>query len=482
MIRLATDGTTDPQVIRLSTKPLGVAVTDAYTSWTSPRDTPGTSCPCNMASVDTSGTAVSIVSGLTAGPIVSGGGRFFYSRGTDSKSAGVYVDLFAGAGERFVARAARRPLRSTAPALGPGRAVWIDDSRARWAVWAAHVRPNSQRGPMHRLATGARLGQLAVSGPRTVYTARGSALHLRYGARDQVIGHGTLVSLSGSQLLLRDRRGHLVVEDLVRGGRTDETMAHGAVAAALWGRYLSYVRAGGSVWRLDTDRPGQRPVRLARGVGGTVKSAAVFGWGDWTAWTFRRAGSTARVSRWRNATTSAPAHRLPRSSRPVGASAGGLVAAAKSGAFTLRSWASGAVRTQLPGHGSAPAVEGSTVGWLRAGVPTVAAIGVPVRNRPRGLGNASAPKQVATGKTWRLELPTSAPLTRCAVTFERRHFSQTVRCSPAWQPRGDVLVHWHTGSAQPGHYRWTVHAAGAGGTLLTSRGRSAPPTGTVTVG
>jgi hypothetical protein len=482
-IRLATDGTTDPQASTLSAMPLGVGVTDAYTSWTTPRDPSGTTCPCNMASIDTSGTAISIVSGLTAGPIVAGGGRFFYSRGTDAKSAGVYVDLFAGAGDRLVARAARRPLRSTAPALGPGRATWVDDSRGRWVVWAAHIGPHSGRGPMHRQATGARLGKLAVSGPRTVYTAAGgSALHLLYDQHDKVIAHGALVALSGSQLLFRGAHRRLVLRDLVHGGRVDETAAHGAIAAALSGRYLSYVRANGAVWRLDTDRPAHPPVRLAPAVGGTVTSGAVYSWGDWTAWTIGRAAGKSRVSRWRNAAMMTPEHRLSGSRRPYAASAGGLVVGIASGSYALLSWTSGATRTQLPGSGAAPAVEGNTVGWLRDGVPTVAAIGVRVRNRPRGLGNPAVGKRIAGGKTWRLELPTSAPLTRCVVTVARGDYHRRIGCGPAWQARGDVLVRWHTGAAPTGRYTWTVHAAGVGGTLLTSRGRQAPTTGTVTVG
>jgi hypothetical protein len=480
-IRLATDGTTDPQASTLSTMPLGVAVTDAYTSWTTPRDPSGTSCPCNMASVDTSGTAISIVSGLTAGPIVAGGGRFFYSRGTDAKSAGVYFDLFAGAGDRLVARAARRPLRSTAPALGPGRATWADDSRAHWVVWAAHIGPRSARGPMHRQATGARSGKLAVSGPRTVYTAADGALRLLYDRHDKVIAHGTLVALSGSQLLFRGTHRRLILRDLVHGGRVDETATHGATAAALSGRYLSFVRANGSVWRLDTDRPAHHAVRLAPAVAGTVTSSAVYSWGDWTAWTIGRAAGKPRVSGWRNASTMTAGQRLTGSRRPYGASAGGQVVGIASGSYALLSWTSGAVRAQLPGSGAAPAVEGNTVGWLRDGLPTVAAIGVHVRNRPRGLGNPTARKRVAGGKTWRLELPTSAPLTRCAVTVARGDYHRRIGCGPAWQARGDVLVHWHTGAAPSGRYTWTVHAAGAGGTLLTSRGRQAATRGTVSV-
>jgi hypothetical protein len=208
----------------------------------------------------------------------------------------------------------------------------------------------------------------------------------------------------------------------------------------------------------------------------------VYEWGNWTAWTIGRADGKRRVSGWRNAATMASHHRLPAPRRPYGASAGGPIVGSASRHYALLSWTSGATRTQLPGSSAAPAVEGGTVGWLRGSVPTVAAIGVHVRNRPRALGNPSAPKRVAHATTWRLELPTSAPLTRCAVTVARSGYHRRISCGANWQARGDVLVHWHPGSAPPGRYTWTVRAAGAGGRLLNSRGRPAPTTGTVTVG
>jgi hypothetical protein len=484
VVRLTTDGTTLPQLSSPAAQPLGVAVTDGYTSWTSPRSASSHGCPCNMASIDTSGTAVAIIAGVTSGAIAAGRGRFFYSSGMARGRAGVYVDLFAGAGDVLVARAASRPLHSGIPALGPGRAVWADDSRSGGALWAARVRPNSSRGSARQQAAQVAVGNVAVSGPRIVYSSSRSALHLMYRGTDRVIAHGTLVNLSGSLVLYRATSGHLVLLDLLRGMHVDETAAHGARSAALWGRYLSYVRADGSVWRVPVVAGrSYRPVRLARAVG--PATGQVYSFGSWTAWSVKPRDG-ARISAWRNATSLTPTRTLSPTDTLVGASAGGLVVARSHAAGTLSSfalvgWSTGHQRAQLPGRGTVPAVEGSTVGWLRSGVPTVAAIGVPITNRPRSLGNPSAPARVKRGAIWRLELVTSAPLTGGIVTFRHGTYRHTVSCSPAQLGRGDVFAHWDTGSAPAGRYTWTIHAAGAGGTLLRATGGTGPTTGRLTV-
>jgi hypothetical protein len=305
-------------------------------------------------------------------------------------------------------------------------------------------------------------------------------LHLLYGLRDRTLGPGALLGLSGTRLLTRTR-GHLVVADLVHGRRVDETTRHGAVAAALSGRYLSYLHADGSVWRLDLDQPGRRPVQLAAAFGRGAATGRVYSWGDWTAWTIQPTGAGAAVSQWRNGRTLAPARQLTRGLIYGASVTGPIVGTDDPQTFRLIRWTTGAELSALPGRGVPPSVDGATVGWLRNGVPTIAAVDAAVRNRPRALGSASARHGVTAGRRWRLELPTSAVLTRCTVTVRHGRYRRTLRCGPAWQARGDVLVHWRTGGASRGRYIWTIHAANADGSLLRSTGRDKAPRGTVRV-
>lgn len=489
VIRLGTDGVTQPQVSTPG-NPLGVAVTDGYTSWISARKPEARKCPCDMASLDATGTAVSIIAGLTNGAITAGHGRFFYSSGTKRNRAGVYVDLFAGAGDARIAPAAGRPLQSSVPALGPGRAGWVDDSRAGHAVWVAPVRPNSTRGQAHQQAVRATLSPVAVSGARTVYASANHALHLLYLGHDHVVARGDLVVLSGRRLLYRAAgSNHLTVLDLVRGTNVDEADAVGARAASLWSRYLSFMQSDGSVWRvaLATDGTHSRAVRLAPAAGarGTA-GRLVYSFGNWTAWSAKPRGG-ARVTGWRNAATLAPAHAFsPSVTQLIGASVGGpVVAYSRTGRaasnFALLSWSTGQLRAHLPGTG-AIAVDGSTVGWLRNGVPTVAAIGVRIVNRPRSLGDPAATTHLATGAPWRLALATSAALTRCTVTISRGSYHRVLPCSASAARTGVVLARWRTGSAADGRYRWTISAGGTDGSLLGVAGGHRPTSGYVTLG
>ena len=323
-----------------------------------------------------------------------------------------------------------------------------------------------------------RSGEVAVSGPRSAYTGRHRALHVVTGRRNRVVAHGTLLGLSGTRLLYRAR--HLILLDLSSGKRTDETAAHHASTGSIFGPYLSYLRRDGSVWRVDTRSRAARPVRLS-GRRGTKVRGHVYSWGDWTAWSVRPTGGAQR-SAWRNARTLAPAHVLTRGRTVYGASVGGAVVAREPHSdFALMSWRTGADRVDLPGGARAPSVDGESVAWLRDGVPTVAPVGVTVRNRPRLLGARVARHSLARGRTWRLELPTSAPLTRCSVTVRHGRYRRTLRCGAVWQSRGAVLVHWKTRGAPAGRYRWTISAAGADGALVGYRGGNARVTGHVVV-
>jgi hypothetical protein len=477
VVRLSTHAVR-PQVIRLDARPLGVAVTDGYTSWTAARSAGGT-CPCTLASSDTSGTAASIVSGLTSAAITSGDGRFYFSSRSRRGDAGVYVNLFAGAGGHRVAAAARRPLHAGAPALGAGQAVWTDDSRSSRTLWADRVRPDGTGAGRRARASDAASDRVAVSGSRIVYRNRHGMLQLRRHGHSTSIGKGSVVALSGTRLLVR-RHGELVLRDLVSGAHTNESARHGAVAAALWGPYLSYVQANGSVWRVNVARPDASPRRLVAGVGHLALAAVVYSWGSHIAWSVRATRARSWSSGWRDA-SDAVGTDLP-GLRVFGASAGGpIVGTPQRTHFMLLSWRTGQQRAALPGSGSVPSVDANTVAWLRHGRPTIASLGTHVRNQPHALGLPSAPRRVRPGRTWRLDLPTSAPLTTCAVRVRRHGVRQTLSCRQSDQRRGEILVRWPTGSAPPGRYRWTVSAAGSGGTLLGAAGGEHPFRGSVTV-
>lgn len=107
VVRLDATRGAHPQITRLSRAPQRVAVTGGYTSWTTALGRHG-HCPCAVASIDKPGDAQSIMSGLTSRSLVSGSGRFYYSKGRTLSTAGVYVSLFAGSSERKVAKADKR--------------------------------------------------------------------------------------------------------------------------------------------------------------------------------------------------------------------------------------------------------------------------------------------------------------------------------------------------------------------------------------
>lgn len=104
VVRLDAARGTKPQLTKLSVWPRRVAVTDGYTSWTTALGRHG-GCPCALASIDAPGQAQSITGGLTSRALISGTGRFYYSKGRKPSTAGVYVTLFAGSTERKVAKA-----------------------------------------------------------------------------------------------------------------------------------------------------------------------------------------------------------------------------------------------------------------------------------------------------------------------------------------------------------------------------------------
>ena len=307
------------------------------------------------------------------------------------------------------------------------------------------------------------------------------ALHLRYGKHDRVIAHGSLVALSGSQLLFRDPHGHLVLQDLVHGGR-DRRDRRARRDRGRAGRPIPVLPArrrrgaGGST----PTGPDCAPLRLARGATGTVASPAVHSWGDWTAWSFRRAGS--RVSRWRNAARPAPLCTgcPPRRARSARAPADWSSQRRPAGS---RWWAGspGAVRAQLPGR-AVPAVEGATVGWLRGGVPTVAAHRCP---RAQPAARARQRRRAAPGRR-RRDVAARTAHVRAVDPLQRDRCSgasTAARCraAAAWRPAATCSC---TGApARPARAatagRCTPPAPAA--RCSPARGRAAPTAGTVVV-
>lgn len=105
VIRFARNGVTAPQLSTLSSVPLRVAVTNSFTSWTAPAGPSSRTCPCTLTSIDVSGTAESIITGVTSGGLAAGFGRFFYSAFSTARTAGVYATPFAGSNASRIAPA-----------------------------------------------------------------------------------------------------------------------------------------------------------------------------------------------------------------------------------------------------------------------------------------------------------------------------------------------------------------------------------------
>ena len=374
-------------------------------------------------------------------------------------------------------------------AIGPGRVGWADDSSGGAPVWS---RTYSTTGPLtlgNTTMPGSAdsHGGLAVSGIRTAYFGPGDQPTVTDGTSTTIVPHaGFNLGLSGTRLVyqrLSNRHWYLI--DLNTSHYVDLTLAYGAWESSLvslYGDYLSYVLSDGSIWRVDV-ASSANPVRLGAPITGrTVNYAAAFQWGDWTAWFVVSTDGVEyyETNSFRNVATMDPPVDAAAGYTVVGATAAG-VELALNGRYAIQPWAGGAI-ISLPG--TQDVLSAGRVAWVGAdGLPRLSVLGKLVTDRPRSLGNPLTTPGLDTDGTWSLDLPVSAALKTCTVSFsDGTQTVDTVSCDPAAARQGEVRATWTPANALPnGDYEWTVTGTSAFGALLDADGGTTSISGPVNV-
>jgi hypothetical protein len=373
-------------------------------------------------------------------------------------------------------------------AIGPGRVGWADDSISGAPVWSRTYTTGALAlGNPTMPGDSDTHGGLAVSGIRTAYLGPGDEPTVNDGTSTTTIPHpGFNIGLSGTRLVYqRVSNLHWYLNDLTNGHYLDLTARYGAWSSglvSLCGNYLSYALADGSIWRVDVTS-NANPVRLGAPLTGqTVNYATTFQWGDWTAWFLVSTDGVDyyETDRFRNVATMDPALEVSSEYTVIGATAAG-VELTRSGRDSIQPWAGGSPFT-LPG--TQDVLSGARVAWVGAdGLPRLSALGRPVSNRPRSLGNPVTTSGLHSDGTWTLDLPVSAELKTCTVSFsDAKQTVDTVSCDPDAARQGEVMATWTPANGLPnGDYKWTVTGTSVAGPLLAADGSTTPISGPVTV-
>jgi hypothetical protein len=382
------------------------------------------------------------------------------------------------------------PYEASTLMLTAGRAAWTPNTAADPAMtdlWTASIAVSGGviTASSAPVVTGVKAGsRITISGRRF---AVGESDGLRVYGGDGTFTYRTTSAagpqISGSRILFS---GKSTLLSLATGAPTDLTsldMTDGGTGAALWGNYLTFRGNDGTLRRKDltaSSNPAQLATRLVAG-------ARVYSSGDWVGWC-NGLSCSARNARTLTAALSVPLTTGESVERLT--SDGVLVRKPMLSGDThrlLRYPSAGAwTSAQLPGvTGSSVSVDDSVVAWIGVdGRPRVAPA-PQVVGLPRSLGNPIAKSSFASGGTWTFELPTSAPLTACAVRIKSgATVIRTLRCIPSLMTMGSAKVVWDgkndAGAIQPaGTYTWVVNAANADGSLLAADGTPAVTSGTV---
>lgn len=372
-------------------------------------------------------------------------------------------------------------------AIGPGRVGWADDSSSGAPVWS---RTYTTTGPLTlgdttRPGTADNHAGLAVSGIRTAYIGRNDEPTVTDGVTTTTIPHpGFNLGLSGTRLVYqRDSNLHWYLNDLTTTRYVDLTQTYGAWASglvSLAGDYVSYALSDGSIWRVDVTS-NANPVRVSAPVSGqTVNYATTFQWGDWTAWFVVSTDGVDyyETDMYRNVATMDSAVDVTAGNTVVGATAAG-VELTHNGRYSIQPWAGGAAVT-LPG--TQDVLSGTRVAWVGTdGVPRLSVLGRPVADQPRSLGNPLTTPGLDSDGTWSLDLPVSASLQTCTVSFsDGAQTVDMVSCDKAAARQGEVMATWTPANELPnGNYQWTVTGTNGAGRLLAADGTATPISGSV---
>ncbi|MCW2503347.1 MAG: hypothetical protein JWO79_1631, partial [Actinomycetia bacterium] len=408
------------------------------------------------------------------------------------------------------------PVTARLLALSPGRVTWTDTAGAGIPVWTKRYAGNTLATGPGTPVSGSSNWELAASGRRTAFTVDdqgGSATLLKVttGADVATIAtdHGdgiSNVSISGTRVLY-NASGTWSLYDLIAARRTDLTWLTGASEATIWGNYVAYIAADGSVQRRDLTASGE-PVHLAPaapGIADGYLSGRLYMWGDYVAWQYGVCGDTCTTyAGYRNARTLTPATPIEdgvtlASLGSDGAVLGrapvldGMTAQQDVGearAYSVRDLSTG-VETPISAdltQSDQVSTDSGIAAWINDDeVPVTMALPAHAANPPRFLGNPFVKTIAEKNKPWAwyAELPASAAMTTCQVLVKSGATTvRTLSCDAAAATQGGALVTWDGkgatgGSLAGGNYSWTLVASNGDGPLRAADGTTTSVGGTI---
>jgi hypothetical protein len=419
-----------------------------------------------------------------------------------------------------VVASVRSPVVAGHIAITAGRVAYYDDQHAAIDTWTRTVggsvkaasvgsaRSLGHPGSGSFIDTGGS-PRLSLSGEITAAAGTGKGLTIRSPIRNVTIAAKQAVSnvdASGDRVTFAvASSGHPRLYDLRTGKLTTLSTA---IDASIWGNYLVYAKANGSVWRQELGGHRQ-PVRLRGPLTGTrigAPNVVLFTWGDEVGWEIQAPAASGpgwtMIGAVRNAKTLAPAQVIPSQYLPMSASANGVLEKRYVGneaRYFIQPYGS-ASRAEvlliaqtglLSGEPDEIAVSDDRVAWIDGhNVARLAALPVAAgADRPRDLGDPviGAASNNLAKTPWRAFIPLSAGLTSCAVTIRSgAKLVQTLSCSAAAAKQGDAVVGWNGRdvaghSVKAGTYTWRLTAANRYGTALAADGTHTAITGRLTV-
>jgi Immunoglobulin domain len=411
-----------------------------------------------------------------------------------------------------VVAAGAAPLHADAIAVTAGRAAWSDNSTDAHPVRSRSLTTSGdtlQLGSTNELAATTSDPSdipVQVSGPNTLFTtdgpttARGgrtTVIHVRTNAGQQevTVGETELPNawLSGNRVLYT----RFTASGAIQLVLFDVLSDHGAVldlpgidtsspSVTLWGDYVAYTKADGSVWRRSLTTGAATEVAPA----GSGQTGGVKEWGDEVAWVSGSENGRS-VWSWRDAAASSSS-----------TSTGSLLSLTSDGALLngdpdedpfdgpvlLQPYGAATAQQILPDAVfSAVGLDASALAWVDGPHQQPFVMALPhTADRPRSLGALAAPTLPDQNLDWTLQLPASAALTSCQVTISSGTATvKTLACDSGEMSQGVATVTWSglAGSngttVRPGAYTWTLHASNADGALLSPSGGAGTFTGTV---
>jgi len=294
-------------------------------------------------------------------------------------------------------------------------------------------------------------------------------------------GNHQVEDISGDRVLLGYDETQVL--DLRTGKVSTPVDPANVEATALWGNYLAYIAANGSVRLKDLVTGVTRTLRRP----GSIKHPgdfAIFEFGDYAGWS-DGPGSHA-TSKFVDVQHPRRVITIPGSYEMVALTSNGVLLATKpsldgSPGYDLRGYSRHSkvrdvlrVPKGLEEYDDVQ-VDASVLTWVKDGIVRAASLRI-VADQPRSLGDPIAPM-----------VPYSASLSHCSFDFTAfGRVIDRVPCSRKDSPYGDAVVSWDgrtaTGhSVRPGLVTWTVHARNASGSALAANGEGAAVHGRIKV-